>query len=178
LLYTYEGITASGRMQGEDIQEGEFRINGAEPGRAYRVAFYAPDSNSGAVVELKAPEDDKPLEVKLEPCATVRGRYIYSADVPAPEVTNFSHFALAKDHKAIEGEQDIFNLPYYDNFARNHSAKRESDGEGNFELTGIVPGLFFYLNTNYPFTNGRRYMALGPLKPGEVRDVGELVIEP
>ncbi len=39
-----------------------------------------------------------------------------------------------------------------------------------------MPGTFIYLNLNNEFANGKRNYEVGILKPGEVKDVGELVI--
>ena len=53
---------------------------------------------------------------------------------------------------------------------------RNTDAEGKFELDGMIPGAPIYLGLNNEFSNGKRTYEVGILKPGEVRDVGELVI--
>ena len=53
-----------------------------------------------------------------------------------------------------------------------------TDSDGTFELTGIVPGVFMYLGLNYQFDDGKLYRAVGMLAPGEVKDMGDLVIHP
>ncbi len=176
LLAGYEESEMDPMFQSRECNDGVFRMDAAEPGRTYRVFLFSEDAKAGKVAELAAPTDGKPLEVKLEPCATVRGRYVYETGSPAPEVTNFSHFALRPDQQPDEDR--IFNLPFYDNLTRYRPPSHISDADGNFVLDGIVPDVNYYLSVNFKFENGKGYYPIGTLKPGEVRDVGELVISP
>jgi hypothetical protein len=166
---TYEGF-----FNGESCQNGTFRLEAAEPGRKYYVYLSSESAKAGGAFHIEAPADGQPVEVTLQPWATVRGRYLYDGGDPAPEITNFTRFRIYPDRKP-EGNAQL-NLPFYDNFSGHMHVKRITDEEGNFELDGLIPGAVIYLNLNNEFANGERNYEVGILKPGEVKDVGELVI--
>lgn len=151
-----------------------------DPNRSYRLFLFSEDAVAGKVVELTAPEDGKTIDVQLEPCATIRGRYVHSGGAPFPEVSNFPKFQIDPGRDLLDGD-DILNLPFYYNFSRFEKGIRGpgrsvTDKEGNFELPGIVPGALIYLQLNYLFDDGKNYHEIGALAPGEVKDVGNLVI--
>jgi hypothetical protein len=166
-----------GFSQSQDYPDEFFRIDAAQPGRKYRVFIFNEEANAGIVAQLEAPADGKPVDVRLEPCATIRGRYVYDGGMPAQEITNFSHFRVdpGKERDLTNG---IHNLPFYDNFVRLQHYQRESDSDGNFELVGIVPGVFMYLSVNYQFADGQGYRTVGTLASGEVKEMGDLVVRP
>jgi beta-lactamase regulating signal transducer with metallopeptidase domain len=166
---SYEGF-----FSGEDVQDGVFRLDAAELGRKYRVFLNCESAKAGGVFEVEAPADGKPIDVTLQPWATIRGRYVYDGGIPAPEVTNFTRFRLYSEREP-EGNASL-NLPFYDNFSGHQHTKRVTDADGNFELDGMIPGAFIYLNLNNEFAGGKRNYEIGVLKPGEVKDVGALVI--
>ena len=160
----------------KDSSDGVLRINAAEPGRTYRVFLFSKEAMAGTVAEVEAPDDGHVVDVRLEPCATIRGRYVYGEDAPAVGIMNFGHFRIDPDKQA-DSDTDTINLPFYDNFARHQAKKRTSDDDGSFELDGIVPGVFMYLQLNYRFADGKNYKVVGTLAPGEVKDLGDLVIQ-
>ena len=173
----FRAVCAESSYEGtynEDIRGGVYRLDAAEPGRKYRVFLNCEKAKAGGVFEFEAPADGKPIDVTLQPWATIRGRYVYDGGSPAPEITNFTQFRLYPE-KDPEGNA-LLNLPLYDNFSGHQHTKRVTDAEGNFELDGIIPGAFIYLNLNNSFASGKRNHEVGILKAGEVKDVGELVI--
>ncbi len=164
----------------EEAKDGFFRIKGAQPGYKYRVFLFSEDAMAGIVTELEVPEDGNVIDVKLEPTATIRGRYVFSGGGPAAEVSNFPHFRLDPQQEEAE-EIEIFNLPFYSNFARMKRGDKPgtstTDADGNFLLEGIVPGAFMYMSLNYKFEDGKTYRPVGTLAPGEVKDLGDVVIQ-
>ncbi|TFH41469.1 MAG: hypothetical protein E4H01_14935, partial [Lysobacterales bacterium] len=76
----------------KEAVDGLFRINAAQPGRTYRVFLFSEDAMAGIVTEIEAPEDGRVIDVRLVPCATIRGRYVYDGGVPAPQIMNFLKF--------------------------------------------------------------------------------------
>ena len=164
----------------KEAVDGLFRINAAQPGRTYRVFLFSEDAMAGIVTEIEAPEDGRVIDVRLEPCGTIRGRYVYDGGVPAPQIMNFSKFRIDPEKEPVADEVD-HRLPFYDNFARHgrtdKPGKRTSDADGRFELDGIVPGVFLYLHLNYKFDDDKRYRTVGMLAPGEMKDMGDLVIQ-
>ncbi len=168
----------------QEAAEGTFRINAAEPGRKYRVFLFSDDAMAGIVTELTVPEDGHAVDVRLEPCATIRGRYVYAGGVPAADIHNFPKFVLdpTEGPDLSSDDDQIHNLAFYNNFARvstrGKSDKNISGEDGSFELTGIVPGVHIYLSLNYKFEPGDKlFRDVGALAPGEIKDMGDLVIK-
>ncbi len=170
------GQTMGGYTNGQTFRDGTLRIGAVDPAKTYRVFLFSEDADAGLVTDLTAPADGKPLEVRLEPCGKIRGRYVYSPGVGVPELTNFSHFRFLP--KREDREFQIFDLPFYDNFTALQEPKRTSDAEGYFELNGIVPGVEFYLGLNYNFADGKNYYEIGALAPGEIKEMGEVQVKP
>ena len=100
-----------------EAKDNFFRIKAAQPGRRYRVYLFSEDAMAGIVTELEVPEDGHIIDVRLEPTATIRGRYVFSGGSPAAEVSNFPHFRLDPQQEETADFQ-IFNLPFYNNFVR------------------------------------------------------------
>ncbi len=73
----YEEYTLDGFFSANGTPESVFRIDAVEPGRKYQVFLSSEDAKAGTVVEVEAQADGKPIDVVLEPWATIRGRYVY-----------------------------------------------------------------------------------------------------
>ena len=52
----------------EYVHDGLFRINAAQPGRTYQVLLFSGEAMAGIVTEIKAPEDGRTIDVRLQPC--------------------------------------------------------------------------------------------------------------
>ncbi len=66
------------------FRDGTVRMGAVEPGRNYRLFLFSEESDAGLVAEVAAPADGKPLELRLQPCGTIRGRYVLSRGVVRP----------------------------------------------------------------------------------------------
>ena len=163
-----------GDLNGTHFSDGHFRLS-AEPGRKYQVYLHSSDANAGLVTELEAPADGHTIDVQLKPCATIRGRYVFSGGGPAADIENYPKFRESPD-KEPSVDAELHNLPFYNNFARVQWTKSMTDADGRFELPGIVPGMFLYLHLNYQYDDGHIWREVGVLEPGQVKDVGDLVI--
>ncbi len=86
-------------FNGETCRDGKFVLEAAEPGRKYRVFLSSEVPRLAATVEVEAPADGKPIDVTLQPWATIRGRYVYDGGDPAPEITNFTRFRIYPDRE-------------------------------------------------------------------------------
>lgn len=167
-----------GSLSGRPCPDGLFRLEAAEPGRVYRVFLYSEATNSGAAAKVLAPADGRPVEVRLQPCGTLRGRYVHEDGTPVSEITEFTRFKCDPDRAFDPDDFRTQNSEFYGNFAHHKDTKRTTDADGRFEIKGIVPGMYLYLSTNYEFVDGKEYYEVGALAPGEVKDVGNIVIRP
>lgn len=167
--------------QGHPFFDGIFRIRGADPDRTYRVFFIKPQARLGGIAELKYdPRASGPLEVKLQPTATVRGKLatpegsipqgatVYPSLVLSADRKELSRHDLANDDMAqfyamVLGE---FNMSFQNNQATSN---------GEFTLEAMIPGARFYIMAG---GSGREAtVPVSELKPGEVRDLGTITLK-
>ena len=138
----YEGF-----FNGDQVQGSTFRLEAAEAGRKYRVFLSSEDAKAGGVFESK-PRRRQADEVTLHPWAP-EGRYVYDGALRRRRLPTL-RASVSTLSKTPEGNAAL-NLPFYDNFSGHLHVQGVTDAEGNFELDGIVPGAFIYLNLNNEF---------------------------
>ncbi len=166
---------------GREFRHGEFRIPGADPERTYRVFFLNVDRRLGAVAELKRDPAGKPLEVRLEPTATIRGKLAMPGGDPPPEGSQIYVRMLVKPERKEYSRDDLYNqndVQFYSNVLgqRNfHHHEGQPRAGGEFELDVMIPGVGYYV-TGY--AAGREISTpVWDLKPGEVRDLGTVTLK-
>ncbi len=167
--------------QGHDFSDGVFRIEGADPERTYRVFFIKPEQRLGAVAELKYdPKTPGPIEFKLQPTATIRGKVVNPDGSPAKggQVNPFLALGAEKEELSRKDTFDGEKLQFYTNFLgqRNfYFHNNEPGSQGEFVFEAMVPGAWFSISAS---SAGRVARATTPvLKPGEVHDVGTLTLK-
>jgi hypothetical protein len=174
--------------RGQRFEAGLFQLANCEPGKSYRVLFMEPDLKLGAVADLVAdPKRQEPIEVKLQPTASVSGRAVNEDGSPALEAHPHVDVSLMAGPTTIPpwdqirgGDQWAIyaNLFGQQQFSMVHS-EMHTDAKGDFHLTRLVPGApmwFFCGYTKKRDTFWARQL-LEPLKPGESRDLGTLVLK-
>jgi hypothetical protein len=163
---------------GQEFPDGTFRIPGADPDRTYRVFLVQPDRRLGAVARLKVdPKSTAPIEVRLQPTATVKGRLVNPTGSAPDKVQVYPQILLTEDSRELK-ETDLFNedLVQFYNIVlgqRHFHFYHEFDGcNGEFSFEALIPGVRFYVVG----ADGRReaYVPVDVLKPGEVRDLGTI----
>ncbi|MHB1559212.1 MAG: hypothetical protein ACYC61_17295, partial [Isosphaeraceae bacterium] len=156
-------------------------IPGADPERAARVIVVAARQGLAAEVDVR-PDPSKPesAEIRLQPTARVRGRLVHRDGRPATGGQVYPLIVLdTKDPEHLKRDQ-ILTQEIYSNIMessfRQEYGKREKPGaDGSFELDSLVSGRSFYIVAASGGREAFRYVA--PLKPGEVRDLGNLTLE-
>jgi beta-lactamase regulating signal transducer with metallopeptidase domain/protocatechuate 3,4-dioxygenase beta subunit len=170
---------------GQDVADGLFEIQGADPGKTYRVFFMKPRAQLGCVATLKYdPKRRNPIEVRLRPTATVKGKVVNPDGSPAAQPTQVMPYLFLGDvPKKIEKYDELFelgrgNYEFFSNVLgqRNfHHHDREAGRSGEFSFDAMIPGASFYVSASGA---GRSAVAGAfDLKPGEVRDLGTLTLK-
>jgi beta-lactamase regulating signal transducer with metallopeptidase domain len=182
----YDGVNArliDKWQQGESFDDGVFRIRGADPDRAYRVFFLQPRRRLGTLAKLKyAPEAGGPIEVKLAPTASVRGRIADPAGNPVVSAQVYPQIVVT----AKEGElsrNELFseeNALFYANMVGEAyyfevAGHEKPDERGEFLFDGLIPGVRFYVTAASGGRATRQFVP--PLRAGEVRDLGTLTLK-
>jgi RNA polymerase sigma factor (sigma-70 family) len=137
----------------------EFTAAGLDPGRPRRLVFFYPTERHpgrklGATVVLRGDERE-PVVVKLRPLAAVTGR------------------VLDADSRPVAGARMHPSFPEYDltilnNLTHFHDRPTETDAEGRFRLDALPADVEFRVISPHGYTPKMT------LKPGEVRDLGDL----
>jgi hypothetical protein len=167
--------------QGHDFADGIFRIPGADPEKTYRVFFIKPEQRLGAVAELRYdPSRSEPIELKLQPTATIRGKVVNPGGAAAQGGQVMPLLVIGGEKKELSRDE-LFNqdlVQFYTNFLgqRNfYLHNHEINSQGEFSFEAMIPGAWFYLQAT---SAGRVANVPTPvLKPGEVCDLGSITLK-
>jgi RNA polymerase sigma factor (sigma-70 family) len=153
------------------ILDGQFQLEGADPDRNYRVFFIHPKHKLGAVAELKY-DPKVPAVVQLQPTATARGTMLDEKARLLEGTQVLAWIDLTK------GDRELTE-PDFDDDSSAATLYSMLTGEpvlqsypAEFKFDKLIPGVRFY------FLAGGTYHAIPALKPGEVRDLGRIVVKP
>ncbi|MGH7136384.1 MAG: hypothetical protein ACREHD_11635, partial [Pirellulales bacterium] len=127
----------------------QFTIEELVPGRKRTVVVLHEAHKLIGAIEVSG-DGDAPFEVRLQPWAAVRGRLVDDAGEPLSDLSVETRAAFPR--------------------------KGNIDRDGRFELDRLVPGAEYELTARYDamlFPAARGIT----LRPGEVRDLGDLVVE-
>jgi RNA polymerase sigma factor (sigma-70 family) len=135
----------------------QFRIPGIDPKHPRPFYFLHPTRNLGAAVLLGG-DEPMPLTVRLQKCATITGRVVDDDGLPQ---TCWIMGYLHKGQLNITGGVGC--------------GTARTDKDGRFRTEGVIPGLKIGLwaGTNPSFYDQHLVPEL-TLRPGEVRDLGDL----
>ena len=163
--------------QGHEFAEGKFRIPGADPDRTYRVYFVAPDKHLGAVAELKYEPDANARVIRLRPTGVIRGRIASPGGESSQKAFVNVNLILNPERREYSRDElmDERNMQYYAAIlGQRHFFLHQGqpDERGEFQLDAMIPGVGYYVIGG---RDGREFLQpVWDLKPGEVRDLGEV----
>jgi beta-lactamase regulating signal transducer with metallopeptidase domain len=180
----WEGSTAEFDWGGHDslcFADGKVVVPGLDPGLTLPVFLFNTERKLGAVFDVTPDVGDGPIEVRLQPTATVTGQAV----TPEGEPDEDAHVSLKmsfdlgvslftwEDHRKGRYE-------YYSNVIRNLDQEDPPYPDGRFTLEYVLPGVPFGLALGES-TGPNRWKTLDiitiePLEPGQRRDLGKLVI--
>jgi hypothetical protein len=118
------------------------------------------------VIKITGSEKE-PLELKLAPTATIKGRFLDLEGQPIAGATVYDGYADDVGRELTR-------------FLKPPRAPLKSDADGRFEVPGIVPGLPLYLDASKDRKSliGEPRIGTLTLKPGETLDLGERKLRP
>jgi len=142
----------------EDLPTAQFRLPGIDPKRPRSFEFRHSAKNLGAIVLIKG-DESMPVKVRLQNCATITGRIVDEEGLPrASWIGGYIH----------QGQLDINNDTVGIGIERTGK-------DGRFRIEGVIPGLKigFWAGSSPSYYDQHLVPEL-TLKPGEVRDLGDL----
>jgi RNA polymerase sigma factor (sigma-70 family) len=153
----------------QPFPEGRFGLDGADPNRTYRVFFIDTKLKMGAVAELKY-DPKGPIVVRLQPAATVKGTVVDQKGRPLERTQILALIDLTNGDRELTIYDFVDNsqvVPYVmftmEPLLQAYPAK--------FNYNTLIPGVRYYVGV------GEMHHAIAPLKPGEVRDLGKIVVK-
>jgi RNA polymerase sigma factor (sigma-70 family) len=153
------------------IVDGRFQLEGADPDRNYRTFFVDPQRKLGAVAELKY-DSKGPVVVQLQPTATAKGTLVDEKGRPLERSQILPIIVLTRDDRELTerdfDDESQMATPY----ALLTAEPLLQSYPAEFKYDNLIPGVRFYVAA------GGTFHAIPALKPGEVRDLGKIVIKP
>lgn len=160
----------------DPIRGNTLKINGYRPDKPRRVQVFHKERKLVGFLVLEGENPDSPT-VTLEPWATISGRLLDEAGVPKADTT------IGDVYQDVMHDPNAAKLPPNINQETGQYRGYVTDKDGRFTIAGIVPGKPLRLSVTELRRNGVPY-GLGEfsidaeLKPGEVRDLGDVKLEP
>lgn len=156
------GAMIFGAVEGsvwQPLEDASFTVRNVDPLKPRRVQFLHSERKLAGSVTVQGDEAG-PINVKLEPWATITGRIVDTVGDPLESAS------VASD----EGdEKQLGAMPGHFDFA--------ADTEGRFKIEGLAPRLPYNLRVELPRRSLGVVVKDLQLSPGETKDLGELSVK-
>ena len=156
----------SGTERSEALDADTFEVGGLEPGHPRLVVFThkARKLVGAAVLKDEDLKSTTPLEVKLVPAGAIKGRLVDDDGLPWAGATL---------------DVEMFDPDRPPGFACSFGETVTADAQGRFQVEAFVPGvetevLIAVANRMGGLLDGGNALRKPALKPGEVRDLGDV----
>jgi RNA polymerase sigma factor (sigma-70 family) len=168
-------------------RNGRFELSGLDPNYEVPVSFFDPKRNLGATVRFSGKSaGGEPIVVKLEPCATATARLVGPDGKPLGGFTPRAPISLVVapgEFSAIKARKDGTLLADEDSVtvidAINYQNNPASDAQGRIVFPALIPGAMYRVidRTTIRTPNGPQLRKEFTVKPGELLDLGDILIE-
>jgi protocatechuate 3,4-dioxygenase beta subunit len=126
----------------QELAKASFTVGGLDPSRPRSLFFIHKEKKLAKLFKVQGDEKG-PLTVRLEPLGSVTGRVLDAAGKPRAGLTvAVQHSAEQKDYKGLPLEL-LYDYPAWTKLI---DASATTDVEGRFHVTGLVPGLKYFIN--------------------------------
>ncbi len=149
--------------------DGLFRLEGADPERTYRFFFVQSKRRLGAVIELKF-DSKGPAVVQMQPTATAKGIWVDRQGKPLKEIRIRPELALTKEDRELT-QDDFDDEGKVVTYTMLSDASLLPSYSSEFCYDKLIPGARYYVGA------GESHHSVPILKPGEVLDLGKIVIK-
>jgi RNA polymerase sigma factor (sigma-70 family) len=155
------GIDGSS-FQGDPLPDPVFAYTHPNPDQVETLTFIHEGLRLGAAIDLKGVEEG-PVRVNLVPIGTITGRLVDEDGLPRPGVTMPILFDRTRQGDHILGD--------------HITPRMTTDADGRFRAELLVPGVVYQIlvaGKGNPLTGGYIDNARSTVKPGEVKDLGDV----
>jgi RNA polymerase sigma factor (sigma-70 family) len=154
------GVTFIGGTEGP-LATAKFTVLGLNPKRTRRITVTHDEKKLVGMLMTRG-DEDPPITVRLQPRATLTGRLVDARGRPRPGIRIDSKFYW----------RDTIDDPTQGQIPDGTT----TDAEGRFRLEGLIPGLKY--SARLAIEDGGIPFENIVLKPGEVRDLGDVGAKP
>jgi hypothetical protein len=158
------------------------RLTGLDPERTYRILLINKESRLAAVAHVRAdPQTKQPVEVRLQPTGTVRGKVVHADGSPAAQCSVNPYMLVTEDKDPVTRFEDLVVTDRFifqgnlEQWMVHSLSQWQANAKGEFEFNGLMPGVRLILQAGA--SNNQIAMKEVTLKSGEVLDVGTLKLE-
>jgi RNA polymerase sigma factor (sigma-70 family) len=162
------------------LKTADFTVLGLQPDRPRLLCFVHKDKKLAGRVVVRG-DEKTPVEVKLQPWATVSGRLLDAKGKPIPKAT--LEFTEIPVHKPGQSRSLDTGLHVITHIAGQPSLDPRTDEQGRFRIERLMPGLKYNLAL-YDAREAEPAKWQGLvfdkliLKAGETRELGDVQIKP
>ena len=171
------GLESTWRPSSRRSRTTTFEVHGLEPGYPRQVIFAHKGRRLVGAVTLKDEDlkSEAPLEVRLGPPCSVKGRLVDEDGLPLAGATLsvMSYYGPGDYDSLLTGPGALWP----------DDETITADSDGRFEVTGLKPGVRCFIGVrikarpNTRTDTGQVFRNIVPERLGEVRDVGEVKVK-
>lgn len=159
--------------------EKDLVLPGLDPEGTALILLLNTDLKLGAVFEVTPETPAGPVEVRLQPTATVTGQVVTPEGEPDPNGRVDLMLTRAPKKEKFPWQGPPSRQLDYSNFSRAHEQEEPLYPDGRFTLEYILPGLRFGLRVSRVRERSWRHVstvAMEPFESGQRLDLGKLVV--
>ena len=171
-----------------DARNGRFELHGLNPGADVPVHFFEPKRKLGATVLLPGQAaNGGPITVRLQPCGTAQARLVDANDQPVAGYQAEYLILMIVTPGSFRGSRDPADAkrPFADADylcridSINYRKGPASDAHGRIVFAALIPGATYRVSDRAIARTPNQAHANNEftVKPGEVLDLGDFVIE-
>jgi len=175
----WEGIETSHGSDGSmkvGFAQGKVAVRDLDGNRIRRILMLYEPRKLGAAFDVLPEIGEEPVEVRLQPMGAIVGQIVTPDDKPAQYAD--VRLMMSLDPNVTRFGPNHSRSSQYDEYQVHVLNSRLFDGraDGQFTFECVVAGIPLGLQLSGPTWSPGDLIPVEPLKPGERRDVGKLVI--
>ncbi len=164
-------------------RDGSFELHGLDPGKTSRVSILDADHEWGTTVELSGKQATEDMTIRLQPCGQAKARFVGPDGKPiAKQRPLFEILGTPGPPERTKDKKQQAMLAadaaYVGNVDRKHYWHGPfTNTDGRITLPDLIPGALYRITDNSNQDKGYQVRKDFTVKPGEMLDLGDILIE-
>ena len=170
--------------------DGRFELHGLDPEKATPVYFLDADHQWGAAIQLSGKQAGGEVTVHLQPCGQAKARFVESHGKPLADLGTMTYIELLvtpgppQQTYSVEGRSQLAaDSTFMTSVDPKHYRGPRgpvTDSDGRITFPDLIPGAVYRISDWSTFNvrmKGVQVRKDFTVKPGELLDLGDIVIE-